>query len=60
MNDLLIAVARKELVALLVICNAVLVDRTFLSGFKTAELLKENTIALAVVLAGFILGIAFA
>jgi hypothetical protein len=60
MTELAVAILRKELVALLVIGNAILVDRWFLRGFNTVDLLKENALATAVVLAGFILGIAFA
>jgi hypothetical protein len=60
MNELVLALSRKEGVALLVIANALLVDRTFLRRFNTAEILEKHPIAVAVVLAGFIIGIALA
>lgn len=60
MNDILAAILRKEAVALLVIANTLLVDRTFLRRFDTAKIIQEHPIAVSVLLGCFILGIALA
>lgn len=60
MNEILISLLRKEGVALLVIANTLLVDRTYLHRFNTAKIIQENPIAVAVLVGCFILGIALA
>jgi len=60
LNDLLVSLTRKECVTLLLIVNAALVDRTFLRRFNTAELIERHPVAVAIVLAAFVLGIALA
>ena len=52
------ALLRKELIALLLLLNTWMIDRTFMRRFNTCEILEKNPVAVAVALAAFIIGVA--
>ena len=54
------ALLRKESEALLVIINAVLLDRTILRRYNTAEIIEKHPIAVAVVFAAALVAFALA
>ena len=60
MEDVLLAIGRKVIFAILVIVGFVLFDKYYLKGFDTWEVIKNDPKAIAILLAGLIVALAFA
>lgn len=60
MEDVLLAVGRKVVFAVLVVVGLILFDKYYLKGFDTWEVIKSDPKAIAILLAGFVVGLAFA
>jgi hypothetical protein len=59
-EDVLLAIGRKVVFAVLVVGGFILFDKYYLKGFNTWEVLKNDPKAIAILLAGFIVSLAFA
>jgi hypothetical protein len=60
MDQIAIAVLRKLIFIVLLLVTYLVIDRVFLHGFKTHELLKDNAVAVALLLGLLGLAVAFA
>jgi len=60
MEDILLAIGRKVVFALLAVGGLILFDKFYLTGFDTWEVLKDDPKAISLLLAGFIIALAFA
>jgi hypothetical protein len=60
MDQIGIAVLRKVVFILLLLVTYLIIDRGLLHGFKTHELLKDNAVAVALLLGLLGLAVAFA
>ena len=60
MEDVLLAIGRKVIFAILVVVGFILFDKFYLKGFNTWEVIKSDPKAIALLLAGFIISLAFA
>ena len=60
MEDVLLAIGRKVIFAILVIVGFVLFDKYYLKGFDTWEVIKNDPKAIAILLAGLIVALAVA
>lgn len=60
MEDVLLAIGRKVIFAVLVVVGFILFDKFYLKGFKTWEVIKDNALAIAILLGCFIIALAFA